>query len=158
MKAVYLTRILPSPAFELVERVLPDPMGHDVVIDVHAAGFNPSDVQFKEAATESALPLCLAGEVAGIVAAVGKDVTRVRPGDRVFAYLPQHRSGNAEQVLVREEFVARIPAHLSFVGAAALPVASLTALECVDRIGTLPGSCLVLGAAGGVGSVLLQLL
>lgn len=136
------------------------PLGDDEVqIAVEWAGINPSDLQFAMAASADTLPLVLGGEVAGRVTAVGSTVQRVAVGDRVVAYLAQGRAGYACAARVREVFVGRVGDGLHSSRAAASVVAGLTALACLEQAGTVRGrSALVLGAAGGVGSMLLPLL
>ena len=130
-----------------------------VQIDVAWAGLNPSDVQFAHAAAADDLPLFLGGEVSGVVSAVGAGVSRVRVGDRVLAYLAQGRGGFAHQVRAREMFVSRCPQGVTGEQAAGSVIAGLTALACVERVQDLSGRhVLVLGAAGGVGSMLVPLL
>lgn len=150
---------LQPTTFAWVQRPPPALADDAVQIDVAWAGLNPSDVQFAQAAAAADLPLFLGGEVSGVVSAVGRSVSRVRVGDHVLAYLAQGRGGFAHQVRAREVFVARCPQGVSGAQAAGSVVAGLTALACVERVQDLSGRpVLVLGAAGGVGSMLVPLL
>ena len=130
-----------------------------VVIDVRAAGVNFPDIlitrgqyQFKPA-----LPFSPGGECAGVVRAVGGGVTSVKPGDRVAATMLY--GGYAEQVLVPEPGVVKLPDAVSFeVGAATLLTYLTTSHALVDRAALQKGeTLLVLGAAGGVGIAAVEL-
>ena len=130
-----------------------------VVIDVRAAGVNFPDIlitrgqyQFKPA-----LPFSPGGECAGVVRAVGSGVTTVKPGDRVAATMLY--GAYAEQVLVPEPGVVKLPDSVSFeVGAATLLTYLTTYHALVDRAALQKGeTLLVLGAAGGVGIAAVEL-
>jgi NADPH2:quinone reductase len=130
-----------------------------VVIDVRAAGVNFPDIlitrgqyQFKPA-----LPFSPGGECAGVVRAVGSGVTSVKPGDRVAATMLY--GGYAEQALVPEPAVIKLPDAVSFeVGAATLLTYLTTYHALVDRAALAKGeTLLVLGAAGGVGIAAVEL-
>jgi zinc-binding alcohol dehydrogenase family protein len=107
----------------------------------------------------------LGWDAAGIVRAAGPDVTQFQPGDRVWYAGSIARSGsNAELQLVDERIVGHMPQSLNFAAAAALPLTSITAWEMLfDRLGVVPGkqgrseSLLIIGAGGGVGSIMTQL-
>jgi zinc-binding alcohol dehydrogenase family protein len=153
----------------LLDITLPDPVatGRDLLVEVKAISVNPVDFKIRSGSA----PLAgdeyriLGWDAAGIVKAVGPDVSIFRPGDEVFYAGSLVRPGaNAELHLVDERIVGRKPATLDFLQAAALPLTSLTAWELLfDRLGVKPGkpvgagSLLVIGGAGGVGSVLIQL-
>ena len=99
----------------------------------------------------------LGGDVAGRVEAVGRAVTRFRPGDEVFADI--ETGGFAEYAAVREDLLEPKPANLGFEQAAAVPLAALTALQGLRDHGRVqPGQkVLIIGAAGGVGTFAVQL-
>ena len=107
----------------------------------------------------------LGWDVAGEVVAVGDEVREFRPGDRVFyAGAIDRAGGNSELHVVDERIVGRMPGALDFARAAALPLTAITAWELLfERLGVREGkgddrqSLLVIGAAGGVGSILVQL-
>jgi len=101
-------------------------------------------------------------DLAGVVEAVGGDVTRFRPGDEVFGFMgvgPAFRDGTfTDYVVVPEHSIAAKPASLDFVHAAALPLAGLTALAAVEAVNPQPGKpVLIVGASGGVGGYAVQL-
>jgi zinc-binding alcohol dehydrogenase family protein len=152
----------------LLDIELPDPApsGHDILVEVRAVSVNPVDTKIRR----NAGPLdgqfrVLGWDAAGMVRAVGEQVTLFKPGDRVMYAGTLLRPGtNSELHLVDERIVGHAPASLGFEEAAALPLTSLTAWELLfDRLqvpmdqGTSAGKLLVVGAAGGVGSMLVQL-
>lgn len=149
-----------------VETERPEPGPHDVRVAVHAVSVNPVDTKIR--AGRVAVPegvRSLGWDAAGIVEAVGEAVTLFQPGQKVYYAGSFDRSGsNAQLHLVDERIVGHMPRTLSFAEAAALPLTSLTAWQLLfDRLGVAPGkpadagSLLVLGGAGGVGSMLIQL-
>lgn len=169
MKAVALYRYLPIDDPEsLVDVELPTPVpaGHDVLVKVEAVSVNPVDykVRAPKATVESA-PRVLGWDAAGVVQAVGPEVTLFKPGDAVFYAGDITRAGsNSEYQLVDERIVGRKPATLDFAHAAALPLTAITAWEALfARLGVSPHgadagkSVLIFGGAGGVGSIGIQL-
>jgi NADPH:quinone reductase-like Zn-dependent oxidoreductase len=136
----------------------------EVLIRVRAAGVNPIDWKLRQGMLRwlkpARFPLILGFDVAGEVEAVGPEVASVAPGDTVFAMLPgAHGGGYAELAVAPESAVALLPEGLSFEEAAALPVAGLTALQALrDRAELAAGeSALILGGAGGVGHLAVQI-
>lgn len=153
----------------LVDIDLPEPVaeGRDLLVEVRAVSVNPVDTKLRA----SLRPLegshqVLGYDAAGVVRAVGPEVTRFRPGDAVWYAGAIDRPGtNSALHLVDERIVGRKPGNLSFAEAAALPLTAITAWEMLfDRLDVrrpVPGaaqSLLVIGGAGGVGSVTLGLL
>jgi NADPH2:quinone reductase len=148
---------------------LPDPQPDpgQVLIKIHAAGMNPMDRRIAEGGMQQVMPvtfpLILGADLAGVVEAVGDGTTRFSPGDEVFGQLlipPLGSVGTyAEQVAVNAEApLARVPAELDPVAAAALPTAGGTAVDLVDSVLPLTGkTVLIVGAPGGVGSFATQL-
>lgn len=169
MKAVASLQPLPStdPAC-LVDVVLPDPTptGRDLLVRVEAVSVNPVDTKLRRApAATPGTPRVLGFDVAGVVEAVGPDATLFQPGQRVwYAGARQRQGANAELHLVDERLVGRMPASLDFAQAAAMPLTTITAWESLfDRLQiptgqpAQPGTLLVTAAAGGVGSIAVQL-
>lgn len=169
MKAIAYQNTLPidNPA-ALQDIELPDPVatGRDLLVEVKAISVNPVDTKIRAGRQPAAGQWGVLGwDAAGIVRAVGPDVTLFKPGDRVWYAGDITRPGsNAELQLVDERIVGRMPARLGFAEAAALPLTAITAWELLfDRLGVAPGkrpsedSLLIVGAAGGVGSILTQL-
>ena len=169
MRAVGLRRYLPiDDPDSLIELELerPVPGARDLLVRVEAVSVNPVDTKVRAPRPQvEAQPRVLGYDGAGVVEAVGSDVTGFRPGDAVYYAGDITRPGsNAQLQLVDERIVARKPASLDFAQAAALPLTALTAWELLfDRMGyAFEGggagrSLLVIGGAGGVGSIAIQL-
>lgn len=149
-------------AFRDIEIAIPQPGPRDLLVRVHAVSVNPVDIKRRHSLAESATPTILGFDAAGTVQAVGSEVSAFGVGDEVWYAGDITRPGtNAEYHAVDERLVARKPATLSFAEAAALPLTTITAWETLFERFRLEanstGDLLVLGAAGGVGSVLIQL-
>ena len=145
----------------------PEPAGRDLRVAVKAVSVNPVDtkVRLRAAPGPGEPPKVLGYDAAGVVDAVGPEVTLFKAGDEVFYAGSITRPGtNAEFHLVDERIVGRKPRSLPFAHAAALPLTSITAWEllfdrfAVPRDNTPDGrALLVIGGAGGVGSMMIQL-
>jgi zinc-binding alcohol dehydrogenase family protein len=169
MKAIAYRHNLPiTDADALIDVELPAPQarGRDLLVEVRAISVNPVDTKIRAGVAPAAGEWKVIGwDAAGIVKAVGPDVTLFRPGDAVWYAGSLTRPGtNSELHLVDERIVGRKPERLDFAEAAALPLTAITAWELLfDRLGVQRGgaaggqSLLVVGAAGGVGSILVQL-
>jgi len=166
MKAVAYLQPLPIDHIDaLLDADLPEPepTGHDLRVRVAAVSVNPVDTKIRRGVKPAAgQPKVLGWDAVGVVDAVGDAVTLFKPGDRVWYAGDITRAGsNAELQCVDERLVGRAPATLSDTEAAALPLTAITAWELLfDRFGVTPetrGTLLVVGGAGGVGSVLIQL-
>lgn len=170
MKAIGLTRHLPiGDAESLVDLDLPQPRvgGSDLLVRVKAVSVNPVDtkVRRRNLGSSETQPLVLGWDASGTVEAVGPDVTRFKPGDEVWYAGDITRPGcNSELHAVDERIVALKPHSLDFARAASLPLTALTAWEAFfDRLGLDPvGSdssrtLLIIGGAGGVGSIAIQI-
>lgn len=169
MKAIAYQQSLPiEHAQALQDITLPEPVasGRDLLVDVRAISVNPVDTKVRNGVAPAADEWKVLGwDAAGIVSAVGPEVTGFNVGDRVWYAGSIARAGsNSERHLVDERIVGKMPASLDFSQAAALPLTSITAWEMLfDRLGlaqdTTPNSAtlLVIGAAGGVGSIMVQL-
>lgn len=169
MKAIAYYRNLPVDDPEsLLDLALPEPVPgeRDLLVEVRAVSVNPVDVKVRAGmAPEAGQPKVIGWDAAGVVRAVGSGVTLFKPGDRVWYAGSLLRAGtNSELHVVDERIVGRMPQTLDFAAAAALPLTTITAWELLfDRLG-VPESAepsgaalLVIGAAGGVGSILVQL-
>ncbi len=149
-------------SFVEVDLEIPAPHGHDLLVVVRAVSVNPADVKLRTAFAPEEAPKVLGFDAAGVVVATGADVTAFEVGDEVYYAGSITRSGsNSHLQLVDERIVARKPTTLSFAEAAALPLTSITAWETLFvRLGLhreSTGNLLVLGGAGGVGSMVTQL-
>ena len=144
----------------------PSPSGRDLLVAVRAVSVNPVDTKVRVRATPEAGEWKVLGwDAVGTVEAVGPEATLFTPGDTVFYAGDIGRQGtNAEFHLVDERIVGRAPASLSVAEAAALPLTAITAWEALfDRLDVrrpVPGAAnaiLIVGGAGGVGSIATQL-
>ena len=168
MKAVGFRAPLPidhPDALVDVELPAPQPGPRDLLVEVVAVSVNPVDtkVRMRETPAPGAVRV-LGWDAAGTVRAVGPAVTMFKPGDQVFYAGSLPRAGtNAELHLVDERIVGAKPKSLTFAEAAALPLTAITAWELLfERLGVARGAgggetLLVIGGAGGVGSILIQL-
>ena len=169
MRAIGYQESLPidnAAPLQDIELDNPTPTGRDLLVEVKAVSVNPVDTKVRKRA--KAPPggwKVLGWDAAGIVTAVGPDVTLFQPGDAVFYAGDITRPGtNAEYHLVDERIVGRKPASLDWSEAAALPLTAITAWEALfDRLDirrAIPGlhpAVLIIGGAGGVGSIAVQL-
>jgi zinc-binding alcohol dehydrogenase family protein len=143
----------------------PTAQGRDLLVEVKAVSVNPVDTKVrKRADPKGGAPKILGYDAAGVVAAVGSDAKLFKPGDEVFYAGSILRQGtDAEYHLVDERIVGAKPKTLDFAAAAALPLTSITAWEmlfdrlAVPRDGAEGRSLLIVGGAGGVGSIAIQL-
>lgn len=150
---------------EQLDIATPTPKGHDILVEVKAVGINPVDTKVREraAATKDA-PVILGYDAAGLVKAVGDKASRFNVGDEVFYAGLVSRAGSfSENQLVDERIVGLKPKSLSYAQSAAMPLTSITAWELLfERFGIkkskdASGVLLVIGGAGGVGSMMIQL-
>lgn len=168
MKAIGYFHSLPiaDPA-ALQDLQLPEPVAgpRDLLVRVRAVSVNPVDTKVRQnAAPEAGQAKVLGWDAVGIVEAVGAAVTKFQVGDRVYYAGSIVRPGaNAELHAVDERIVAKAPQSLDDAQAAALPLTTITAYELlfdrlrVPRNGGAGQTLLVVGGAGGVGSILIQL-
>ena len=169
MKAIAYYQSLPIDHAEAlldVELPAPQPGPRDLLVRVMAISVNPVDTKIRRNVSPGAGEAKVLGwDVAGEVLEVGAEVRQFRPGDKVFYAGAIDRAGaNSELHVVDERIVGRMPGSLDFARAAALPLTTITAWELLfERLGVREGkgderqSLLVIGAAGGVGSILVQL-
>ncbi|MGN7762390.1 zinc-binding alcohol dehydrogenase family protein [Paenibacillus sp. 22594] len=170
MKAVGLYKYLPIENPESlidVELEKPSPTGRDLLVRVQAISVNPVDYKVRSPKDRvESVPKVLGWDVAGVVEQVGPESTLFRAGDEVYyAGSIIRPGGNSEFHLVDERIVGVKPSTLDFAQAAALPLTSITAWESLyDRLGVslnkadnADKTLLIIGAAGGVGSIAIQL-
>ncbi|MFY0312678.1 zinc-binding alcohol dehydrogenase family protein [Leisingera sp. D0M16] len=145
----------------------PKAAGHDLLVRVQAVSVNPVDCKIRQRrAPEGDSPAILGWDAVGEVVETGEAATRFKPGDRIWYAGAIDRPGtNAEYHLVDERIAGRAPASAANAAAAALPLTTLTAYEMLfDRLEVtrpVPGAAnavLIIGGAGGVGSIAIQLL
>ena len=149
-----------------IEVPTPEPTGRDLLVEIKAVSVNPVDTKLRRhVAPADGEWRVLGFDAAGIVKAAGPDVTLFKPGDAVFYAGAIDRPGtNSQFHLVDERIVGRKPTSLDFAAAAALPLTAITAWEMLfDRLkvrDSVPGAAnaiLIIGGAGGVGSIAVQL-
>ena len=169
MKAIAYSASLPINDPESLQDIeLPAPVAgpRDLLVEVKAISVNPVDTKVRQnVAPENGAAKVLGWDVAGVVKAVGSDVTLFKAGDKVYyAGSLVRPGGNSELHTVDERIVGHMPLSLGFAEAAALPLTAITAWELLfERLQVAEGkddqgqSLLIVGAAGGVGSILTQL-
>ena len=167
MKAIGYTDAGPISAENALiefETDMPQPGPKDLLVEVRGISVNPVDVKLRASVQPDGGPRILGFDAAGIVKAVGSETTRFRPGDEVFYAGDITRPGaNAAFHVVDERIVGRKPSSLGFAEAAGMPLTTITAWEILfDSFGLKEGegageALLVIGGAGGVGSILIQL-
>lgn len=140
-----------------------------VLIKVRAAALNPVDYKIRQygmfRTADAPFPMVPGCDLAGVVAEVGEGVTKFKKGDEVYADIQDFTVGNPKQVgtlaeftVAEEHLLALKPSNLSFEEAASLPLALLTALQAFDTVDFQKGqSVFIVGGAGGVGTLALQL-
>jgi len=157
MRAAQFSRYGGPEVLDIVELPDPHPAPGQVRIRVHAAGISATDPKLRQGVLNfgAGLPQTTGRDVAGVVDEIGEGVTDVAVGDRVFG-ASDDGAGAAELALLTHR--APIPTSLGFVDAAGLPVALETATRALDQLKVAAGSTLLVnGAAGGIGSTVVQL-
>ena len=181
MKAIIYTEFGPPEVLQLKEAPTPSPKDGEVLIRVHATPVGYGDLLARNfgnvTSSEFNMPLplllpmrmyfgfskprvnILGSEFAGEVEAVGRAVTRFKPGDQVMGYLGQRMGAYAEYVCMAESgSLALKPANMSYAEAAAVPYGALMATSLLHRANIQPGhKVLIVGASGGIGSAAVQL-
>jgi NADPH:quinone reductase-like Zn-dependent oxidoreductase len=165
MKAIVVTdQAAGTAGMTLVERPEPPAAINDVVVEVHASGFVPTELTWPSTWTDrrgrDRTPSIPGHELAGVVTALGYGTTGLSVGQRVFGLTDWHRDGTlAEYVAVEARNLAPLPGDVDFTAGASLPISGLTAWQGLFEHGRLQvgQSVLVHGAAGSVGSMVTQL-
>ncbi len=168
MKAIVYTKYGPPDVLQLKEIQKPAPKDDEVLVKIHAAAANPLDWHFMRASPfiirffsgllkPNPQSRMLGADIAGQVEAVGLNVRQFKVGDQVYGEIS--RGGFAEYGCVTEDKLVLKPTKLSFEQVAAVPVAGLTALQCLRDQGQIqPGQkVLITGASGGVGTFAVQI-
>jgi zinc-binding alcohol dehydrogenase family protein len=170
MKAIGFYKPLPVENKESlidVDVLRVEPTGKDILVKIKAVSVNPVDVKVRQRPKEDQSTASIIGwDASGIVEAVGDAVSLFKPGDKVYYAGDHFRQGsNCEYQLVDERLVGSMPSSLTFEEAAAMPLTTITAWEALfERLGIEPSSeknigksILIIGGAGGVGSIATQL-
>ena len=161
MKAVRFDEYGPVTVLDVRDVPVPEPGQDQVLIRVKAAGINPGEAKIREGALHERWPATFpsgqGSDFAGVVDKLGPGVTTFAPGDEVIGWVDT-RSSQAEYVVAEAANLARKPAHLPWEVAGAIPVVGFTAWAMVRAVDVKPGDTVVVsGAAGGVGSIAVQL-
>ncbi len=164
MKALTFKRYGKSPEIGLTDVPRPTLKDDELLVQVHAAGLNPIDYvvptgMFKPV-LHFQLPATLGSDLAGVVTEVGRNVTRFKPGDAVFASIFDLGTGSiAEFAVVPERAAALKPVNLDFVQAASIPMVGLTSWQALkERANLQAGQKVFIPAgAGGIGTFAIQL-
>ncbi|MFL6004551.1 MAG: NADP-dependent oxidoreductase [Nocardioides sp.] len=148
----------------LIDRARPAAAINDVVVQVHASGFVPTELEWPSTWTDRAArnrtPSIPGHELAGVVTALGYGTTGLSVGQRVFGLADWHRDGTlAEYVVIEARNLAPLPGDVAFAVGASLPISGLTAWQGLFQHGRLQAGQTVLahGAAGAVGTMVTQL-
>jgi len=163
-KAVRFDQYGGVEVLQVVEVERPTPLQGEVLVQVKAAGINPSEAGLREGLLQSIWPTTFpsgeGSDFAGIVAALGPGVSRFAVGDEVIGYtavFPQHPASHADYVVVPAANLTPRPANVPWEAAGTLYVAGSTAIAAIRGVGLKAGDTLVVSnAAGGVGSMAVQ--
>jgi NADPH:quinone reductase-like Zn-dependent oxidoreductase len=161
MQAVRFNEYGDVEVLEVAEVARPVPGAGQVLVEVKAAGINPGEAAIRTGAFAQRWPATFpsgqGSDLAGIVTEVGPGVTNAAPGDEVIGFT-DHRASQAQFVLVAEGNLTRRPSGVAWEVAGSLFVAGTTAYAAVRAVSLVPGDTVVVsGAAGGVGSIAVQL-
>jgi NADPH:quinone reductase and related Zn-dependent oxidoreductases len=165
MKAIVVTNEADGLAgMRLADRPEPSPAINDVIVQIHASGFVPTELEWPSTWSDRAgrdkTPSIPGHELAGVVAALGYGTTGLSVGQRVFGLADWHRDGSlAEYVAIESRNLAALPGDVDFTVGASLPISGLTAWQGLFQHGRLQAGQTVLahGAAGAVGAMVTQL-
>src|SRR5215813_4238682 len=165
MKAIVVTdQAAGTAGMKLVERPEPPVAINDVIVQIHASGFVPTELAWPSTWTDrrdrDRTPSIPGHELAGVVTALGYGTTGLSVGQRVFGLADWHRDGTlAEYVAIEARNLAPLPGDVDFMVGASLPISGLTAWQGLFQHGHLQAgqSVLAHGAAGAVGSMVTQL-
>ncbi len=165
MRAIVVTdQAAGTAGMMLVERPRPHAAINDVVVEVHASGFVPTEMEWPSTWTDRVgrdrTPSIPGHELAGVVVALGYGTTGVSLGQRVFGLADWHRDGTlAEYVAIEARNLAPLPGDVDFTVGASLPISGLTAWQGLFEHGRVQAgqSVLAHGAAGAVGAMVTQL-
>lgn len=162
MKAIAIERFGGLMELKELDLPKPEPAADEVLIRIRASGvgiWDSKQRQGKFLAENAAFPLILGEECSGDIERLGSSVTTLAENDAVYSYFVAKQGSYAQFAVVKAEYVARKPAGLSYLEAAAVPVIAITAHQAlVDEIKLQPNEWLfVAGGAGGVGSFAVQI-
>lgn len=159
MKAIRIHSYGKSSELKIEETATPQPGPHEVLVKIHDAGINPVDWKIRAGQMKdfrpATFPLIMGQDFAGEVVEAGSKTKGFTVGDRVFGFA---EGSYAEFAAVQDDKIAQMPMSLDFDLAASLPTPGLSAYQLIKKINLVPGQkILVHGAAGAVGSIVVQL-
>lgn len=161
MKAISQNEFGDIDVLEEVEIPVPKPGREEVLVEIHAIGFNPVDVKMRIGLYPQSFPMTLGVDFSGIVVGKGDMVRDFEVGDRVFGLVTAQASNGsyAQFTCVPQQMIAKIPKSLTFEAAAVVPVAYLTAYEAMIGHGVFEENrpLFIAGGSGGVGSAAIAL-
>jgi NADPH:quinone reductase-like Zn-dependent oxidoreductase len=162
MKAVFMERHGPPEVLQFGDQPDPKAKPGEIVVEIVAASVNGADWKVREGKSNplSHFPHILGRDFSGFISAVGEGVTDLRVGDEVFAVCDVGQEGAyAEKIAIKAAIVAKKPAALSHVDAAAVALAGLTAIVAIEDTLKLKSgeTILIQGGAGGVAAFAIQL-
>lgn len=166
IRVIQVTQPGGPEVLNLAEQPEPVAKADEIVVRVHAANINPTDLAARMgygATSPPKPPYVLGWDFAGKVQAIGDDVSEFKPGDRVVGMIPWYsdkgsRGAYVEAVAVKAEWAVPLPTSISYEVASTIPLNSLTAKQALDMLDVAPQSdILVTGASGGVGGFAVQL-
>lgn len=159
MKTVLIREYGSNDVVEVIDVLRPEPGAGEVLVKVHAAGVNPIDWKIRGGAGERmgmTLPIRLGSEVVGTIETCGADVSQFQKGDAVFGMVPS--GAFSQYAVIKADYLVLKPKNLSFVDAAAIPLAGTTAWQALfDEAKLSAGQrLLITNSSGGVGSLAIQ--
>jgi NADPH:quinone reductase-like Zn-dependent oxidoreductase len=166
MKAIVFNQYGTPDVLKLAEVPMPTPKDNEVLVQVYAVSVNSADYRMLSGPFPRMMGFGLfrpnnkimGADIAGRVEAVGKNVTRFKVGDEVFGDISTAFGGFAEYACAREAILVKKPVNLTFEQTAAVPMASVTALQGLRKGGIKPGDHVaVVGASGGVGTFMVEI-
>jgi len=161
MKAVRFDKYGGIDVLHVDDVQVPEPAQGEVLVQVKAASINPGEAKIREGLMHARWPATFpsgeGSDLAGIVTKIGAGVEGIKAGDEVIGFT-DHRASHAEYVVVEAQNLTRKPANVSWEVAGSLPIAGSTAYAAVRAVSLKPGDTVAIsGAAGGVGSIAVQL-
>jgi NADPH:quinone reductase-like Zn-dependent oxidoreductase len=161
MKAVRFDKYGGIDVLHVDDVPVPEPAQGEVLVQVKAASINPGEAKIREGLMHARWPATFpsgeGSDLAGIVTKIGAGVEGVKAGDEVIGFT-DHRASHAEYVVVEAQNLTRKPANVSWQVAGSLPIAGSTAYAAVRAVSLKPGDTVAIsGAAGGIGSIAVQL-
>ncbi len=159
MKTVLIREYGSNNVVEVIDVLRPEPATGEVLVKVHAAGVNPIDWKIRGGAGERmgmTLPIRLGSEVVGTIETCGAGISQFQKGDAVFGMVPS--GAFSQYAVIKADHLVLKPKNLSFVEAAAIPLAGTTAWQALfDEAKLLAGQrLLITNSSGGVGSLAIQ--